>query len=76
MNTGGGVGNGVGLPDQAGGLVSLKEVMEDNKLNWEGFEKFGTVQEILEHNKCVHAASLVCLQVFLCLLAQRSHSQQ
>ena len=22
------------------------------KLSWEGFDKFGTVQEILDHNKC------------------------
>ena len=32
--------------------MSLKDIMEDSKLSWEGFEKFGTVQEILEHNKC------------------------
>jgi hypothetical protein len=53
--TGGGIGNGVVMPDQAVGLVSLQEVMEDNKLSWEGFEKFGTVQDILEHNKCDHS---------------------
>ena len=39
------------------GLVSLKDIMEDGRLSWEGFDKFGTVQEILDHNKCALARS-------------------
>ena len=38
------------------GLVSLKDIMEDGRLSWEGFDKFGAVQEILDHNKCALAA--------------------
>ena len=55
--TGGSIGGGSGtqLSDHAGALVSLKDVLEDSKLNWEGFDKFGTVQDILEHNKRVPA---------------------
>ncbi len=41
------------------GLVSLKDIVEDGRLSWEGFDKFGSVQEILDHNKC---ASLTLTQ--------------
>ena len=44
------------MPGGGGGntLMSLEDIMEDGRLSWEGFDKFGTVQEILDHNKCAH----------------------